>query len=121
MNSLVASTNSPNKSIITFGRTDDFAYNYARYYVTGLTDAVGYVKLSLTYIDHIGTLNTNGANLLVGASRIGDVGAQGSQGAQGPVITIPGPYTDDAAAAANGVSVGSPYYQASGVAYIRLI
>ena len=80
LNSLVASTNSPNKSIITFGRTNDFAYNYARYYVTGLTDATGYVKLSLTYIDHIGTLNTNGANLLLGASRIGDTGATGPQG-----------------------------------------
>ena len=33
---------------------------------------------------------------------------------------IPGPYTDDAAAAANSVSVGNPYYRSTGLVYVRL-
>jgi hypothetical protein len=34
---------------------------------------------------------------------------------------IPGPYTDDAAAALANVAVGSPYYQVSGQVFVRLI
>jgi hypothetical protein len=37
------------------------------------------------------------------------------------ISTIPGPFADDSAAAANEVIVGYPYYQASGQVYIRLI
>jgi hypothetical protein len=33
---------------------------------------------------------------------------------------IPGPYTDDAAAAANSVNVGKPYYRSTGLVYVRL-
>jgi hypothetical protein len=36
------------------------------------------------------------------------------------ISTIPGPFADDSAAAANGVIVGYPYYQAGGQVYIRL-
>ena len=35
--------------------------------------------------------------------------------------TIPGPYANDAAAAAAGVSVGSLYYQASGTPLVRIV
>ncbi len=34
---------------------------------------------------------------------------------------IPGPYTDDAAAAIANVAVGSPYYQPSGQVFVRLV
>jgi hypothetical protein len=49
-------------------------------------------------------------------------GIQGIQGADGatPSITVPGPYADDATAAADGVAVGSMYYQTSGAVYVRL-
>ena len=33
---------------------------------------------------------------------------------------IPGPYADDAAAAANSVNVGKPYYRSTGLVYVRL-
>ena len=33
---------------------------------------------------------------------------------------IPGPYADDAAAAANSVNVGNPYYRSTGLVYVRL-
>jgi hypothetical protein len=33
---------------------------------------------------------------------------------------VPGPYTDDAAAALAGVAVGDPYYRATGQVYVRL-
>jgi len=49
-------------------------------------------------------------------------GIQGLQGTDGatPSISIPGPYADDTAAAANGVAVGSMYYQTGGAVYVRL-
>lgn len=34
---------------------------------------------------------------------------------------IPGPYIDDSAAAAAGVSIGEAYYRATGQVYVRLI
>lgn len=37
------------------------------------------------------------------------------------ISTIPGPYTDDAAAALAGVIVGYPYYRSTGQVYIRLV
>jgi len=36
-------------------------------------------------------------------------------------VGIPGPYTDDAAAALANVAVGSPYYQTSGQVFVRLV
>lgn len=53
----------------------------------------------------------------------GTTGAQGptgSQGATGPTITVPGPYADDVAASAGGVSLNGLYYHTSGVVYVRL-
>jgi hypothetical protein len=73
----IASGSSVSKSVIMFGRRDAFATNYARYYITGIEDATGYVKLNLTYIDHFGTLNTTGANLLLSVSMTGDKGEVG--------------------------------------------
>jgi len=35
-------------------------------------------------------------------------------------LQIPGPYTDDSAAATAGVAVGSPYYRSTGQVYVRL-
>lgn len=72
----------------------------------------------------IGSQGVTGAQGPTGVQGFqGNVGAQGStgaQGAQGAAISIPGPYANDTAAAANGVSVGSPYYQVSGAVYVRL-
>ena len=36
------------------------------------------------------------------------------------ISTIPGPYTDDAAAATAGVLLGYSYYRSTGVVYVRL-
>jgi hypothetical protein len=36
------------------------------------------------------------------------------------ISTIPGPYTDDSDAAANGVLVGYAYYRGTGQVYVRL-
>ena len=41
-------------------------------------------------------------------------------GALTSLPAIPGPYADDAAAAAAGIAVGAAYYQASGQVYVRL-
>lgn len=38
-----------------------------------------------------------------------------------PAVSVPGPYTDNAAAADAGVPVGSPYYQDDGTMWIRLV
>ena len=35
-------------------------------------------------------------------------------------LTIPGPFANDAAAAAGGIAVGSLYYDASGVPHVRI-
>lgn len=64
-----------------------------------------------------GTKGDKGNTGTVGSK--GDTGSKGDKGEAG-AGNIPGPYIDDAAAGANGVSVGSPYYQNSGAVYVRL-
>jgi hypothetical protein len=44
-----------------------------------------------------------------------------NQGQLTAISTVPGPYADDAAAAAAGVLVGYSYYRNTGVVYIRLV
>ena len=44
-----------------------------------------------------------------------------SAGALTSLPVIPGPYADDAAAAAGGIALGAAYYQVSGQVYVRLV
>lgn len=50
----------------------------------------------------------------------GTTGSKGDKGQKGDTSSVPGPYTDDTAAAANGVSVGQMYYRSTGIVYVRL-
>lgn len=50
----------------------------------------------------------------------GEYGINGDKGQKGETSPVPGPYADDAAAAAGNVAIGEMYYQSSGAVYVRL-
>lgn len=88
--------------------------------ITGISRAVMKDNAQVTLAQYNGNarpgelvvnLQTNPPALYVG-NNVGQLTA---------ISTIPGPYTDDAAAATAGVLVGYPYYRATGEVYVRLI
>ena len=72
------------KAILRLARNDSPQANYATYAITAVTTATGYRKLSLTYIDHAGSLNTTASNTMVAITRVGDKGDAGNDGPTGP-------------------------------------
>lgn len=81
--STIASSTSTNKAVVIFGRRNAFTTNYARYYLTAVNPSTDHVTFNLTYIDHVGSLNTTAGNLLVEVSRVGDKGDTGTTGDAG--------------------------------------
>jgi hypothetical protein len=51
----------------------------------------------------------------------GDYGVDGEKGDKGDIMSVAGPYDDDAAASSGNVSVGQLYYTTSGIVRIRLV
>lgn len=72
----------------------------------------------MVQVDHAGLQFNPGLNALVVSNVV--AGTLFGDGANITNLQVPGPYADDAAAAAGGVSVGSLYYRASGQVYTRL-
>lgn len=88
--------------------------------ITGISRAVMKDNAQVTLAEYNGNarpgelvvnLETNPPALYIG-NNIGQLTS---------ISVIPGPYVDDAAAAAAGVLVGYPYYQSSGQVYVRLV
>lgn len=88
--------------------------------ITGISRAVMKDNAQVTLAEYNGNarpgelvvnLETNPPALYIG-NNIGQLTA---------ISTIPGPYADDTAAAAAGVQLGYPYYQSTGVVYVRLV
>jgi hypothetical protein len=78
LDSIVAST-STNKAVLRLGSVGSNNL-YHKYYITGVTTASGYRKLSLTYIGGAGTLSTAAGSLIVAIDRTGDKGDTGTNG-----------------------------------------
>jgi hypothetical protein len=91
---LTTSTNTPNKSIITFRQIDNQAY-YDSAYVTSQTDNGGWRTLDITHIDKSGWGNVgNGDAMFMAISVLGDKGVDGAAG-EAAGIVYAGEWTED--------------------------
>jgi hypothetical protein len=83
LNQLTSSTNTPNKSIITFRQEANQAY-YDSAYVTDQTDNGGWRTVDITHIDKNGWSNlSNGDSTFMAIAVLGDSGEAGADGADG--------------------------------------
>lgn len=80
----LAGSSSAVKAILAFRRMNGFETNWVKFRLTGVIQATGYSKLQVTYLDHVGTLNTTANNTLFSVTLVGDKGDQGAQGDAGP-------------------------------------
>jgi hypothetical protein len=91
---LTTSTNTPNKSIITFRQIANQAY-YDSAYVTSQTDNGGWRTLDITHIDKSGWGNVgNGDAMFMAISVLGDKGVDGASG-EAAGIVYAGEWTKD--------------------------
>ena len=92
---LTTSTNTPNKSIITFRQIANQAY-YETAYVTAQTDNGGWRTLDITHIDKSGWGNVgNGDAMFMAISVLGDAGDDGAPGAAGAGVVFRGVFDTD--------------------------
>jgi len=83
LNQLTSSTNTPNKSIITFRQEANQAY-YDSAYVTDQTDNGGWRTVDITHIDKNGWANlSNGDSTFMAIAVLGDSGEAGADGVDG--------------------------------------
>ena len=76
-------SSSTNKALIVLYKKNTMTVN-AKFYVTGMTDNGGWRTLDIEYIDRDGWVNiSNGDDVFMSISIIGDRGSQGLQGVQG--------------------------------------
>src|SRR6056300_471508 len=83
LNQLTSSTNTPNKSIITFRQEANQSY-YESAYVTDQTDNGSWRTVDITHIDKNGWANlSNGDSTFMAIAVLGDSGAAGADGVDG--------------------------------------